>query len=227
MRVALSRAHFPVTTLGPGRRLGIWFQGCSIRCPHCISADTWGPGRGVTTVQAVLAAVEPWLAEAEGVTVSGGEPFDQPDALRSLLLGVRARSSVDILVYSGHPIESLAPHLVAMAGLIDALITDPYDVAAPQTKVLRGSDNQRLHRLTPLGEKRFAVFERAALPEDWALDVTIDDDGAVWMTGIPRRNDLRRLQAALAAAGHTVITSQAAATHRTHVSSPSTAPQSP
>ncbi|MCT5046402.1 radical SAM protein, partial [Pseudomonas aeruginosa] len=28
--------------MGTGRRLGIWFQGCSIRCPGCISADTWG-----------------------------------------------------------------------------------------------------------------------------------------------------------------------------------------
>lgn len=222
MKLALSRAHFPVTTLGPGRRLGIWFQGCSIRCPHCISADTWGPGRGTTTVQAVLTAVEPWLAEAGGVTVSGGEPFDQPEALRALLDGVRARPGVDILVYSGHPVERLTPHLVAMSGLIDALITDPYDVAAPQTKALRGSDNQRLHLLTPLGKERFAAFERAALPEDWALDVMVGDDGAVWMTGIPRRDDLRRLQEALAAAGHTVITSQAAAASGARANSPST-----
>lgn len=211
MKFAFSRAHFPVTVLGPGRRLGVWFQGCSIRCPHCISADTWGKGRGATTVQAVLAAVEPWLFEAEGVTVSGGEPFDQPEALRALLDGVRARSAVDILVYSGHPIERLTSHLGEMSGLIDALVTDPYDVAAPQTKALRGSDNQRLHRLTPLGEARFATFERAAFPKDWALDVMVDGDGTVWMTGIPRRDDLRRLQATLAAAGHTVVTSQASA----------------
>ena len=211
MRLALSRAHFPVTTLGPGRRLGVWFQGCSIRCPHCISADTWGPGRGATTVAAVLAAVEPWLTEAEGVTVSGGEPFDQPEALRALLQGLRARSAVDILVYSGHPIERLASHLTTMTGLIDAIMTDPYDIAAPQTKALRGSDNQRLHRLTPLGDTRFAAFERAAQPTDWAFDVMVDDDGAVWMTGIPRRDDLRRLQTTLAAAGHAVITSQATA----------------
>ena len=38
--LALSRMHFPVTTLGPGNRIGIWVQGCTIRCPGCVSADT-------------------------------------------------------------------------------------------------------------------------------------------------------------------------------------------
>ena len=53
-RIALSRIHFPVTTLGPGRRIGIWFQGCSIRCPGCISMDTWAQGRGNTTIEEVV-----------------------------------------------------------------------------------------------------------------------------------------------------------------------------
>ena len=43
--VSISRLHFPVTTLGPGHRIGIWFQGCSIRCEGCLSMDTWAPGR--------------------------------------------------------------------------------------------------------------------------------------------------------------------------------------
>lgn len=208
MRLELSRLHFPVTTLGPGRRVGVWFQGCSIRCEGCVSADTWGRGRGVSTVAHVLAALDPWLPQADGVTVSGGEPFDQPDALRALLVGIRVRTEVDVLVYSGHPIERLQPDLSAMDGLIDALMTDPYDVGAPQTLTLRGSDNQRLHRLTPLGEWRFAAFEREARPDEAALDVMFDEDGTVWMAGIPRRDDMHRLQQALAAQGHSAVTSQ-------------------
>ena len=31
--------HFPVETLGPGRRVGVWLQGCSIRCVGCISPE--------------------------------------------------------------------------------------------------------------------------------------------------------------------------------------------
>jgi len=33
--IAISRAHFPISTLGPGLRLGVWMQGCSIRCKGC------------------------------------------------------------------------------------------------------------------------------------------------------------------------------------------------
>ncbi len=69
MELSLSRVHFPVTTLGPGRRLGIWFQGCSIRCPGCISADTWGPGRRRIALARLLADIQPWLEQAEGITV--------------------------------------------------------------------------------------------------------------------------------------------------------------
>ncbi|HAU1321526.1 TPA: radical SAM protein, partial [Legionella pneumophila] len=46
MMIYISRVHFPVTTLGPGHRIGIWFQGCSIRCPGCISTDTWNINKG-------------------------------------------------------------------------------------------------------------------------------------------------------------------------------------
>ena len=54
MNISLSRVHFPVTTLGPGQRLGLWFQGCSIRCAGCISADTWGPGKHPLPLAQVL-----------------------------------------------------------------------------------------------------------------------------------------------------------------------------
>jgi anaerobic ribonucleoside-triphosphate reductase activating protein len=30
---------------------------------------------------AILATIEPWLDEADGITISGGEPFDQPEGL--------------------------------------------------------------------------------------------------------------------------------------------------
>ena len=205
--LALSRLHFPIRSLGPGKRIGIWFQGCSIRCPGCVSMDTWAEGRGMTTVAAVVAAVEPWLGVADGITVSGGEPFDQPAALRTLLAAFRARHPGDILVYSGYPVEAL--DLSAFEGLVDALISDPLFIEAPQTRPLRGSDNQRLVRLTPLGEQRFAGLDEPAPTLAPALDVMFDDEsGEVFLAGIPRRGDLRRLAHLLADAGHRVATTE-------------------
>jgi len=77
------------------------------------------------TLERLIERIEPWLAEAEGVTISGGEPFDQADALHALLMAVRERTTGDILVYSGHAFETIAPLVAAMDGLIDTLISDP------------------------------------------------------------------------------------------------------
>ncbi|HCT40015.1 MAG TPA: radical SAM protein [Moraxellaceae bacterium] len=204
MDVSISRIHFPVTTLGPGQRLGIWFQGCSIRCSGCISADTWGAGRRHVLVSQLIAEIEPWLYSAEGITISGGEPFDQADALIELLHAIRSRTSVDILVYSGYPLEKLRETLDRADGLIDALISDPYEEHQIQTLALRGSDNQRLSTLTERGAMRFASFERKLGPSDMALDLMVDGDGSVWMAGIPRRGDLIRLRELLQESGHSL-----------------------
>jgi anaerobic ribonucleoside-triphosphate reductase activating protein len=201
VKLFLSRLHFPVTSLGPGRRLGIWVQGCSIRCPGCLSMDTWATGRGETAVQDVVAEVERLGAEIEGVTISGGEPFDQPGALELLLCEIRRTSRVDVLVFTGYPWESL-PEFARSAGLIDALITDPYRADVPQSLALRGSDNQRLHLLTPLGHERFASFERVRVDADDYLDIGFDNEGTAWIAGIPRRDDVQRLLSGLRRQGH-------------------------
>ena len=206
--IAISRIHFPVTTLGPGRRVGIWVQGCSIRCPGCISIDTWVQGRGRTDVNKVLGAIAPWISTADGFTISGGEPFDQPDALSALLAGIRKLSAADILVFTGHALEAIGPKLSSMDGLIDALIADPFDESAPQTLALRGSDNQRLVLLTALGRERFADYERCVDVRERGVDVMFDGNGEVWLAGIPARDDFRRLQYLLREAGAEVAISQ-------------------
>jgi anaerobic ribonucleoside-triphosphate reductase activating protein len=213
MKIAISRMHFPVTTLGPGRRLGIWFQGCSIRCPGCISADTWSPGRTGLELSELFRRSEIWLQQAEGITISGGEPFDQADALGALLRGLRERTTADILIYSGYPVERLARSLAALEGMIDALITDPFIRDAPQMLPLRGSDNQRLHRLTALGHSRFAGYDKPS-PEGGAFDVMFDEDGTVWLAGIPRRGDFQRLKAELGRLGHHIMTTEDASPRR-------------
>lgn len=204
MKLALSRVHFPVHTLGPGARVAIWFQGCSIRCcTGCISVDTWEPRPPDTSVEDLLVVLRPWLARADGVTITGGEPFDQPESLRSLLRAIRAEHTGDILVYSGRSLEALEPLLASYAPSIDAVMADPFDRTAPQTLALRGSDNQRLAVLTPLGRERLLRFERCAADPAGELDIMFDDaSGEVWLAGIPRRGDMRRLAALMEAQGH-------------------------
>jgi anaerobic ribonucleoside-triphosphate reductase activating protein len=205
--LALSRVLFPVTTLGPGRRVGIWFQGCSIRCPGCISVDTWPAGEPTVSIADLLDALAPWLSAADGVTVTGGEPFDQVAALEALLAGLRERFQGDILVYSGYPFEALTEALGRLTDLMDALISDPYQSAAEDRLALRGSDNQRLHQLTPLGRSRFQQFE-APGEKCRSLDLMMDAGGRFWLAGIPQRGDFARLRQTLEAHGHQALTSQ-------------------
>jgi anaerobic ribonucleoside-triphosphate reductase activating protein len=209
MQLAISRIHFPVTTLGPGRRVGIWFQGCSIRCPGCISVDTWRAEQGEVTVQELVDSIEPWLSECNGVTITGGEPFDQLPGLTSLLNELRKRFVTNVLVFSGYPYETLLESQTSWDGLIDALVSDPFVEAVKQTKALRGSDNQRLHCLTPSGLTLFSGYEHPSFRAEKHLDVMFDEDGTAWLAGIPTRGDMTKLRALLLEEGHTAHTSEA------------------
>src|SRR4051812_5021993 len=110
----LNKAHWPVTVLGPGRRIGLWVQGCSIHCAGCVSQDTWPRDkRKAIAVRDLLTWCRTTTkGELDGVTISGGEPFEQPHALIALLTGLVAwrkelHLDFDILCYSGMPYRKL------------------------------------------------------------------------------------------------------------------------
>ena len=129
-RLVVSRMHYPVEVLGPGARVGIWVQGCNIGCAGCASTDTWDPdGGSMATVAEVVAAVALLVGDAacDGVTITGGEPLDQADALLELIPALRAMLSprasdgeVDVLVYSGRRRRVVETQHVDVLALIDA-----------------------------------------------------------------------------------------------------------
>ncbi|MET3591810.1 anaerobic ribonucleoside-triphosphate reductase activating protein [Mesorhizobium shonense] len=170
----------------------------------------------MTTVEEVVETVARWIPHANGITISGGEPFEQPGALETLLRAIRKASQLDVLVYSGFPVENLEHHLRNMDGLIDALISDPYEIGSTQTLALRGSDNQRLHLLTELGKARLASYERPVRRDERRLDMMVDLSGEIWMAGIPGNEDLNRLARLMASQGHHIQTSQDRSNRASH-----------
>ncbi|CAM5761089.1 hypothetical protein LMIY3S_00020 [Labrys miyagiensis] len=171
--------------------------------------DTWNADHGLTAVAAVAETIREFLPHADGLTISGGEPFDQPDALRTLLQFFRDNHAGDIFAYSGRTMEQLHPLLPSFEGLIDAVMAEPFLEDAEQTLTLRGSDNQRLICLTPLGEERFAKLSQALSQAEASLDVMFDkESGEVFLAGIPRRGDMHRLLSILARAGHSAKTTE-------------------
>jgi anaerobic ribonucleoside-triphosphate reductase activating protein len=207
MKLQLNKAHFPVTALGPGRRIGIWTQGCSIHCPGCVSLDTWKPDRSkAMEIDALIAWCKRVGADGfDGVTISGGEPFDQPKALAALfdaLLRWRrtCQQPFDILCYSGYRLERLRQEHPKLLARIDALICDPYVAGLATERPWRGSDNQRLVPLTPLGQARYGerVDTAGNLPRRFQV---VADGQRIWFVGIPHRGDLDRIEQACAERG--------------------------
>lgn len=217
----LNRTHYPVTALGPGVRAGIWMQGCTIGCAGCVSRDTWDPAAG-TAVE--VTAVLDWLAAidgpVQGVTISGGEPFQQPDALAELLAGIdhwrrdrgddtddtddteeaEEAEGADVLVYSGYPWSRLrrTPRLRALLGHCDAVIAGPYVRRRNTGTPLRGSDNQRIVALTPLGLRRYGPSAASHTEARMQVEVSA---GKIYCIGIPKAGDMDRLVDHLAEAG--------------------------
>lgn len=203
MNINISRMHYPVTALGPGRRTGIWVQGCTLACPGCVSRDTWNHHGGT---QLPVANVLQWLADTcaedqvDGLTITGGEPTEQPDALHLLLQGVRKlrRSGVfagDVLCYTGLEEADFLEKLPWARSLIDAVITGRFRVGQPTSLLWRGSANQQLMALSGRGRRLYREYLDATTSRP-AMQFTVTD-GQIWMIGIPRRGDLQRLESTL------------------------------
>lgn len=198
----LAKAHYPVTTLGPGRRAGVWTQGCTLHCPGCLSRDTWeaDPGTAVP-----VAAVLGWLRSlgpVDGVTISGGEPFQQPEALRELLTGIRscAPARSDILVYSGYAFSRLTRSVRSreLLKLCDAVVTGPYIQHLNNGEPWKGSANQRIVAVSDLGRERYGDAKYGQTRP--RMQVSVEGE-RIFYIGIPRQGDMERLTERLTHAG--------------------------
>ncbi len=176
--------------------------------------DTWAEADAEIEIKELIYRIRPWLKACEGITISGGEPFDQPAGLIGLVKAIRNIRNINVLVYSGHPLERIANVLDGMQGLVDVVISDPFLLSEKQTLAMRGSDNQRMTVLTPLGHEIFGGADVERNVQDDHLDLMMDDNGSAWIAGIPRRGDLTRLKDLLNAEGHTCSTTEAPARAR-------------
>lgn len=138
--------------LGPSPRYVIWFHGCDKHCPGCIAID-WNRKREPQfnlSVRTIVEAIKdvPFL---EGVTISGGEPFLQQDALLELIQELHA-NGLGVIVYTGYQLSELQnfrdKRIDTILALIDVLIDGRYVSALDDDKPFRGSSNQQIHQFT-------------------------------------------------------------------------------
>jgi anaerobic ribonucleoside-triphosphate reductase activating protein len=126
---------------GPGVRAVVHFAGCSIRCPGCFNRALWAEsGPGVREVSAADLAAE-MLAISPHVTISGGEPTDQPGGLLDLLIALDAQGAQSVVLFTG---RRGAVDSALLVGLVDVVVEGRFDARKPETAWLRGSTNQGL-----------------------------------------------------------------------------------
>lgn len=135
---------------GPGFRYVVFVQGCPHHCPGCHNPQSHAFGCGTPRTAQELAAEmqeNPLLA---GVTLSGGEPFCQAEALCELAQLVHDMGKT-VVTFSGYTLEQLCekgrtePAVRQLLELTDTLIDGPYIEAQRDLELqFRGSRNQRV-----------------------------------------------------------------------------------
>lgn len=196
----ISRIHYPLHSLGPGRRIGIWLQGCSLACDGCMSKHTWDKQAGSAyTQQEVLMKIEKIYldssAQVDGITFSGGEPFEQGAAFLSLVKHIKSwrdeiKPSLDLLCYTGFRWASIKRQFPTALDLFDGIISEPYSKNESNNSPIMGSANQLLHQLTLLGKETYTNDWQVL--SDRKIDVVVDSN-TVSVLGIPSQGDLDKL----------------------------------
>ena len=193
-------------SIGYGQRLGIWLQGCNLACPGCSSQDTWAVESENEMPWPMLAATLEFMLSMrsfDGVTISGGEPFQQKEALKVLLKAVRAiqnnlAADWDIILYSGYNYNEIADNKDILSE-IDLLVAGRYNMNLPKSD-LRGSSNQTLHWFTNRAKDRYSVVWLADTANTKTINLSRINDSIVW-TGLPEQGDLEKLEELLKSQG--------------------------
>jgi anaerobic ribonucleoside-triphosphate reductase activating protein len=152
--VRLARFLERTTAEGPGERTAIWVQGCSIRCPGCFNPQLFGT-RGGTPASPDTLVARVLAAGTSGVTLLGGEPFDQAAGLAAVASGVR-RAGLTVMTFSGYDHAYLRQRSLdgdrAVAALLDAtdlLVAGPFrEDLLDHDRPWAGSTNQEFIHLT-------------------------------------------------------------------------------
>jgi anaerobic ribonucleoside-triphosphate reductase activating protein len=171
---------------GPGTRSVVWVQGCRRNCPGCINPHTHEhkPVKLLDPEQLgrQLATIEDTI----GITISGGEPFEQATACAILAETVKAAGKT-VMVFTGFMFKELtqSPEAAVQRFLraIDLVIAGPYvQELKCESRFWRASSNQTVHFLTD---------SHGANPDEDSPVVEVTTDGAhLLFTGFPAQEDL-------------------------------------
>lgn len=174
--------------LGPGTRSALWVSGCHRHCAGCLASEFEHEAQEVKVDE--LVKVFGSITSTEGITISGGEPFNQAKPLAQLVDRLKNGRDYSVIIYTGYRIEEL--HTIAetdndvkrLIELTDILIDGEYIRELDDGRAYVGSSNQRVLFLSDryLGTNYYNAPSRK-------IEMYIDGN-VLSMTGIPDKNQL-------------------------------------
>jgi anaerobic ribonucleoside-triphosphate reductase activating protein len=197
--VSLARFLTSTRAEGPGVRTAVWVQGCAIRCPGCFNPHMWGFRGGERVAPDDLVA-RVLAADTEGLTLLGGEPFDQAAALATVASRVR-RAGRSVMTFTGYTraqlrqaVDTGRDDVAALLDQTDLLVAGPFlrdriDTDRPWV----GSTNQEFVLLSD----RFPhlLDEMGRTPD--RVEVSVDTSGRIAVNGWAEPEALDELLASL------------------------------
>jgi len=143
---------------GPGLRFVVFAQGCSIRCKGCHNPDTWDFDGG--TEKTLDSIIGEMLSNplTDGLTLSGGEPFEQAADCASLA-AVAHDNGLNVWTFTGKTLEELITEakvdqdVKRLLELTDVLVDGRFILGERTlSKKWCGSTNQRVINLRESGD---------------------------------------------------------------------------
>lgn len=136
---------------GQGLRSVLFLSGCYHACPGCHNKDMQSIDYGETlATDEILTRIKNNMPIINGVTISGGEPFLQWEALLPLLRAIKD-ASLTCWVYTGHTYNELAndENFKTLLPWIDVLVEGLFiKELLTQDLLYIGSTNQRILQLS-------------------------------------------------------------------------------
>lgn len=170
---------------GPGIRTCIWVQGCSIKCNGCANSKTWSDKEEKKILIDELASyIIEYKNKIEGVTFSGGEPFEQSSSLSKLGKIIR-ENNLTIITFTGYTYEQILSSnnkdWNELLNVTDLLIDGPYridlhDLSRPWV----GSSNQKYRFLT----NRYRYLENKLSCVGNKFEFHMKSDGKLFINGM-------------------------------------------
>jgi len=164
---------------GPGKRFTLWTQGCSKGCVNCFNPETWNNKNNIVlSTSEIFEMIKDF--ELEGVTITGGDPFEQEEELLELLILISSLSlSKGVIVFTGFTYDEIRENKIRekCCDYIDVLIDGRYEDHNRVTNCFKGSSNQNIIYFS-------SKIKEEELIMDQEVEVSLSD-GIISVTGFP------------------------------------------